>query len=529
MSSPLPATESELSTDKVLGLGDTPSSDATPSLVTDPSAAEVKFPGKMPSLDLEDNPSQEEADPFAALANGPAAKTASGKIPSGLGDTPSADATPSLLKDPSAAEVTFPGKMPSLDLEDNPSQEEANPFAALVNGPAAAAAKTASGKMPSLDLEENPSAAAVKGPAAAKTSQEKMPSLDLEKPSQKQPPSTAAAVNGLATAEETSSGNVPSLDLMEKPYQKELSEGTIPREEQAMGKASLAKKLLSADPPARIKRPSRILGVPDPNGIILFMAIASLLYSMVAMWLLHLVSDQPAAFVWIASQLAIIFFTIGRLCMSTTRFFIIFLQISYVELLSVAATHFIGTISGAAVATILSFYCAGMFGNALAEYLQRNKIKESASEALPSSGAEQKEESIWSFILMHGMMSFVVILRMAFLVLYPTSVLFFIAIKDHVKIPLFIVEEISLEMLFLSLPCCCFVSLILEKETISSSMMLCKIPSWVVVFYILSTIFSVVLGEVASVLILWPVAMAVVGLFGYILAMCGHAKKISKR
>lgn len=87
-------------------------------------------------------------------------------------------------------------------------------------------------------------------------------------------------------------------------------------------------------------------------------------------WLLHRAAGQPTTFVWTIAILATSYFFIEAIQITVTlRFPAIFFPISYVSLMSVAITHFIGSTNGAAVVNLLTFYAAQIFGHTIAEYV----------------------------------------------------------------------------------------------------------------------------------------------------------------
>uniref|UniRef100_A0A0A9HNA3 Uncharacterized protein n=1 Tax=Arundo donax TaxID=35708 RepID=A0A0A9HNA3_ARUDO len=266
------------------------------------------------------------------------------------------------------------------------------------------------------------------------------------------------------------------------------------------------------------------------------MVLLSVLYALLTPWLLWRVAGQPTAFVWTTSLLACFYFSVGVLRLSQKmRFFAVFFRVSYVVFLSVSATHFIGPNSGAAVVTLLTFYTAGMFGYAIAEYLQRVGSEEFVSVAVipPSQSRDLqkgRDEAVCYFCFMHSVISLSLLLRMAWLVLRPASVVFLIAAKNNDNEALLVLKELSLETLSVVWPFCGFVALILQEETIVSlPTMMYKVPACVGLLYTLSTVLSVTVGEVTAVLTLWPIPMAMVGLFGYVIGMFAHYKKIRER
>ncbi|CAL5036675.1 unnamed protein product [Urochloa decumbens] len=252
-------------------------------------------------------------------------------------------------------------------------------------------------------------------------------------------------------------------------------------------------------------------------------------------------------------------------------FLAIFFRISYAALLSVAATHFIGSNSGAAVATLVTFYAAGIFGHTIAEHVQRAEseamftppsvcngdqrqksggkgdqrqqsddkdgMKQQSDEKddmkqqfggkddlkQQSGGKDdvnQHNEPLMCFLFVHGVLSLLVLVRMLWVVLYPGSVMFMVATDNHDSEVSLVVEEFSLETLFIIWPWACFVAVILQKGTVvSMSTMVYKVPAYAAALYILSAVLSIALGEAYGLLALWPAPMAMVGLFGYIIAM----------
>ncbi|KAL6658358.1 hypothetical protein ACP70R_003944 [Stipagrostis hirtigluma subsp. patula] len=278
-----------------------------------------------------------------------------------------------------------------------------------------------------------------------------------------------------------------------------------------------------------------VLGVPDPGGAVLFMVLVSLLYSLLTPWLLCRVAGHQTAFVWTASLLACSYFSIGTMCLSETMgFFTVLFRISCVILMAIAGGHLIGPITGAAIASLTTFYAAGTFGYAIGEYLQSvggEKSTDGAARTPPFRDEEhqrRREETICYFCFLQGTLSLFIVARMVWVLLVPASVIFLItSVDDHV---LFVVEELSLETLLLAWWWCSFLALILlEKSAVSVHTMICRIPACLVAFYTLDIVLSITVCKVAGLLVIWPVPMALVGLFGYCLAVYDRYKQIRAR
>ncbi|KAL6870919.1 hypothetical protein ACP4OV_014767 [Aristida adscensionis] len=363
--------------------------------------------------------------------------------------------------------------------------------------------------MPSLVNDDEPSGAAATATATPYAKKEH-----------------SAEATPLAAEEEPSSVDGTTTPLAEKMWPTEVTPPSTETTE-------LHGEISSAAPPIGWRCWRRVLGAPGPSGTVLSMALVSLLYCLLAPWLLWRVAaaGQRTVFVWAASLLACSYSSIGATCLSeTTGFLHAFFRISYyVTLLAIAGDHFVGPVTGSSIAGLATFYAAGTFGYAVGE----RDTSAGAAVAPPFRDDDQRrlrEGAICYYCFMQGTMSLFVFSRMLWVVLRPASVMFFMPADDHSDEALFVVMELSLEVILLTWGWCALIAVILlEQSVVSGNTLIYRIPAWLVALYALEIALGIAVGQVIGFLVLWPVAMAMVGLLGYCLAAYARYKKIGPR
>lgn len=277
----------------------------------------------------------------------------------------------------------------------------------------------------------------------------------------------------------------------------------------------------------------RDLGVPALYGPALFVAVASVLYALLTPCLLWRAAGEPMTFVWATSLASISYSLIGTICLSETETMgpIIgaLLRLPGVTLLAVAASHVISPLTGAAAASLVTFYAAGVLGYSVGEHLQRVGFEKSADvvagrPALDEEKEKMREESFFMLCFVQGIISVFILARMAWVVFVPGSTVF----DDPADEPLAVVQELSTGMIILPWIWSGAVALgLLEQALVTFDTLYGKGLVCFVAMYVLSIAFMAAKCYAASLLVMWTAAMAVVGFFGYCIAVyerCNHIR-----
>lgn len=260
-----------------------------------------------------------------------------------------------------------------------------------------------------------------------------------------------------------------------------------------------------------------------PHWVVGWMGFVSLLYVVLAPWLLWHAADQPLALVCTFSLLACSYLFFWIHCLSETMsVLIVFFRMSYIALLSSFIGHLIGPVNGMAVVYLETFYAAGMLGYAVAEYRQLVGSERSASAVVGHSSESKekqrrREEWVCYIAFLESCPSLMFLARMVWLVLVP----------DADRRILFVVMELSLETCGLSFYWGAFVALIwLDGALISVDTVFCRVTVHFGAWCVLSALLTFVVGDAAGMLVLWLITMVMVGFFGYSLAVYAHYKQI---
>lgn len=361
----------------------------------------------------------------------------------------------------------------------------------------------------------------------------------------KQPPAEAAAstnketsVNAALASEPTSPAAAQknwSVDVTLSSEKKALSAEDV----QSMEKmVSIQEPATPIGDPLFYRRNVVFLGrnlvvvVPDLKGAVLLVVLASVLYALLTPWLLWRVAGQPMTFVWTTSLVSISYSLVGTICLSETMGPCgLLLRFSGGTLLAVAASHVISPVTGAATASLVTFYATGMLGYSIGEYLQRIGFEKSAEVVAgrPARDEEQekiREEWLVSLCFFQGIISLFILVRMVWVLFVPGLTAF----DDPIDVPLGVVGELSAETLVLAWIWSGAVALpMLEETLVSFDTVFGKGLVCFIATCALSIMFMADKCYVASLLVMWTVAMAAVGFFGYCFAVYARCKHIQSR
>ncbi|TVU26772.1 hypothetical protein EJB05_29333, partial [Eragrostis curvula] len=316
-----------------------------------------------------------------------------------------------------------------------------------------------------------------------------------------------------------------------------MGEATPPTEKKLSGETSPCADL-SGSGIGRLSYRKRLifytLRDPDPDGTVFKMLLVSVLYALLTPWLLSLVADQPTtSFVWTTSLLAGSYFFVGTVSLSQTmRLPAVFFRFSYAAMLAVAGAHFVGPVTGAAVACLSTFYAAGTFGHAVAEHRQRVGTETSAGAVVPppfrnEEHRERREAFLCYAFVQFAAVSFFVLARMVWVVFFPACVSY---LSDHGDEALAVAVELSFETLGLAWLWIFFVAVMLLEQALASfKTVACLGIASLIGSLVLSCVVSIVLGDRARLLVMWLLSMAAVGFFGYCLAVHARYKQIQQR
>ncbi|XP_062182878.1 uncharacterized protein LOC133886981 [Phragmites australis] len=367
-----------------------------------------------------------------------------------------------------------------------------------------------------------------KPPAGLTPSDGKKPPAEVTPPEEKKPPAGVTPSDGKKPPAEVTppEEKKPPAGLTPSDGKKPPAEVTPPEEKK---------------PPAEV-RPGRddryTLGVPDPYSnlfcALLGMALVSVLYVWLTPWVLKRVAGKPTAIVLASSLLAGCYILLWTITLSETMGFLtIFFRGTYVVLLALTAAHHIGPESGAAFASLCTFYAAGMLGYAIAEHRQLAGSEKSASAVVtpPYRGEEhQQRREGWFFYgcFIQGITTLCFLVRMAWVIFFPADVAF--SADDPADRILLVVEELSLETVALAWLWSDFVSLVLlEEALVSLETMFIKVPAFFVAIYTLNVVLLVAVSSAAGLLVLLPAPIAMSGFLGYCLAVYARYKKTRAR
>lgn len=264
--------------------------------------------------------------------------------------------------------------------------------------------------------------------------------------------------------------------------------------------------------------------------------LVSLLYALLTPWLLCRVASHPSALVWTTSLVSCSYFFIGTIYFSsdttTTAILSVFFRVSCGTLLTVAATHLMGSNTGAIIFTLFTFYAAGMLGYAIGEYLQRAGFENSADIAAARPLRDEdlqksRDECVFYICFIQGNMSLGLIVRMAWVVLFPPS-------RWCQRPPMMISCSSSMSSHWRPcfFPGCgptwwlysSWNRLLSQSIPCSASVLL---ATWRCIHS--TFVFLIVKWNAAAMLIHWALAISMAGFFGYCLAFHARYKHIRTR
>ena len=264
-----------------------------------------------------------------------------------------------------------------------------------------------------------------------------------------------------------------------------------------------------------------------PNGVFLSMSFVTIIYAVIAPWMLWRVATDHVSLMWTSSILACSYGALWTIALSARlagAFLAIIFRVSYVALVAFASTHLIGTANGISIVYLDTFYVAGMLGYAVAEYRLRRGTEQCPSAILaakppPLEDQERGDEEAGLYYMgfLFGSVSLCLVGRMAWLLLYPCGGKCLIS---------YVIEELSFEASMLIYIWVIFVSLTqLEGALVCYNTLFCKMPICFGAWFVLGVLLGVPVSGAIEMLIFWIGTMALAGFFGYCLAVHAYCKR----
>ncbi|CAM0874677.1 unnamed protein product [Alopecurus aequalis] len=263
----------------------------------------------------------------------------------------------------------------------------------------------------------------------------------------------------------------------------------------------------------------------DPSGFLILLCLMSMVYAIVASWRVWSLLDQPGEMFWNSSlQLCLLLF-IWTITVSERRQMIIS-QFAYILLLSCAATHFLGPINGMLVMYLSMLYASALLGYSASgyyeRYCERLGIKRYELLTCMAEGPSHDEVGASLVCTLISVCSIVCIARIAWLILAPDTGhrSFFNSFDYAIEMWAEICVTFGLWTIYIT-------QFDLRGTILSMDTFAWAAPTFFCGGLLIGVFLFLAIGDAIAIFFFWIAIMALMGFFGYVLALRACFKTIN--